>query len=161
MSYTFIFWKQFYFVISIFNIIGRGNPYNNLESLCMSTTVASFNLYESHFASGPKFPESSWLSTGKSDGFLERSLSRSLPHLELTANPDDVTVPAHRCRILRCVPAAPTTNRTYTVYCYRLFLLVISSAPTSRKLLLTGHIIDLPEVAYHMLYFISAVLFLL
>jgi hypothetical protein len=36
ISYTFIFRKQFYFVVSGLKIIGQGNPDNNLESHCMS-----------------------------------------------------------------------------------------------------------------------------
>jgi hypothetical protein len=35
MSYTFIFRKQFYFVISGLKIIGHGNHDNNLESHCI------------------------------------------------------------------------------------------------------------------------------
>jgi hypothetical protein len=35
LSYTFIFRKQFYFVISGLKIIGHGNPDNNLESPCI------------------------------------------------------------------------------------------------------------------------------
>jgi hypothetical protein len=36
VSYTFIFRKQFYFVISGLKIIGHGNPDSNLESPCIS-----------------------------------------------------------------------------------------------------------------------------
>jgi hypothetical protein len=36
LSYTFIFHKQFYFVVSGLKIIGHGNPDNNLESPCTS-----------------------------------------------------------------------------------------------------------------------------
>jgi hypothetical protein len=32
LSYTFIYRKQFYFVVSGLKIIGHGNPDNNLES---------------------------------------------------------------------------------------------------------------------------------
>jgi hypothetical protein len=35
LSYTFIFRKQFYFLISGLKIIGHGNPDNNLESPCI------------------------------------------------------------------------------------------------------------------------------
>jgi hypothetical protein len=35
LSYTFIFRKQFYFVVSGLKIIGHGNPDNNLESPCI------------------------------------------------------------------------------------------------------------------------------
>jgi hypothetical protein len=35
LSYTFIFHKQFYFVVSGLKIIGHGNPDNNLESPCI------------------------------------------------------------------------------------------------------------------------------
>jgi len=35
LSYTFIFRKQFYFVVSGLKIIGHGNPDNNLESSCI------------------------------------------------------------------------------------------------------------------------------
>jgi len=34
-SYTFIFRKQFYSVVSGLKIIGHGNPDNNLESPCI------------------------------------------------------------------------------------------------------------------------------
>jgi len=37
LSYTFIFHKQFYFVVYGLKIIGHGNPDNNSESSCMST----------------------------------------------------------------------------------------------------------------------------
>jgi hypothetical protein len=37
LSYTFIFRKQFYFVVSGLKIIGHGNPDNNLESPCSYT----------------------------------------------------------------------------------------------------------------------------
>jgi hypothetical protein len=34
-TYTFIFLKQFYFILSGVKIMGHGNPDNNLESLCI------------------------------------------------------------------------------------------------------------------------------
>jgi hypothetical protein len=39
LSYTFIFHKQFYFVVFGLKIVGHGNPDNNLESLCISITL--------------------------------------------------------------------------------------------------------------------------
>jgi hypothetical protein len=36
VSYAFVFRKQFYFVLSGLNVIGHGNPDNNLESHCIT-----------------------------------------------------------------------------------------------------------------------------
>jgi hypothetical protein len=53
LSYTFIFYKLFYFVFML-NIIGHGNPDNNLESLCYHFSL--YRSYGSVFGKGPRIP---------------------------------------------------------------------------------------------------------
>jgi hypothetical protein len=51
LSYTFIFRKQFYFVVTSLKIIGHGNPDNDSESLCISY----FDEYEKLYKIRPSF----------------------------------------------------------------------------------------------------------
>jgi hypothetical protein len=45
LSYTFIYRKQFYFVVSGLKIIGHVNPDNNLESSCIMYSIHGLGAY--------------------------------------------------------------------------------------------------------------------